>query len=131
MRRARDFKRRALARSQRAQLPAPAQPVRAPGFDTRVLFLRFFGERQQHGRVLLKVGGAGDEGAQALHLVGRVGREVGQVCYFALEEVGHDDERVGQVRDEAVGALEGRGVQAEDVVDADQGTGGCCGAGYV
>ena len=116
-----------------AHLAAPAHAQTAPLLDPRRLLLNLL---EQHGHLLRGVRrarGAREEVAHLLLLLVRVRREDGDGEGFAEEEVGHEDlVLVGGVGvGEDVGALEGLGREAKDVVDDEDGGGGVGGAGGV
>ena len=80
-----------------------------------------------------RTGRTGEEIAQLLLLLFVVGREDARMDGFAVEEIGHEDlvlvVLVGVGED--IGALEGLGTEAEDVIDDEDGGGGGGGTGGV
>lgn len=116
-----------------SHLPAPAHAQTAPLLDPRRLLLNL---PQQPGHLLRRIRrarGAREEISNLLLLLVRVGREVAVREGFAEEEVGHEDLVLvaGVGVGEDVGALDGLGGEAEDVVDDEDGGGGVGGAGGV
>lgn len=125
------LKQRSLLRTQIDDLAAPAEAQDTPSLHAALFreVLDDFGDARQGG------GGrsfGAEEGAEFLLFFLVIWGVPGDVCGFAFEEIGDDDLvgfRAGVGED--VGALEGLGEEAEDVVNDQDAAFGVGGAGDV
>lgn len=114
-------------------LSTPTHAQATPLLHPRVLLSQLLHQIRYFFRSIRGAGGTREEIAHPLLFLLGIGREDAEREGFALEEVWHEDlvlvVLVGVGED--VGALEGLGTEAEDVIDDEDGRGGGGGPGGV